>query len=149
MKSFLFPLTLMMLLLIACQPTEGPQEDTTQAPAELIINLTSDPTVNAHSATMGLHFGQNALDSDIDLTVFLNVDGVKLMQPQADTIAFEGENLQQLLKDIQASGGTIVACPHCMEVHGVQAADLLEGVQMGKSEIMMERLKKNPTVFTY
>jgi len=134
----------------ACEPI--PPADAareTEKVPPLLLNLTSDATRDGHSSLMGLHFAQQALDSDIPVTVFLNVDGVKLMAPGADTLAFDGENLQGLLKSIQQAGGKVVACPHCMQVEGVAEEDLLEGVRVADETSMMQKLKDGPTVMTY
>lgn len=149
MKSHvIFSLMLALVIgLSACEPT--PPADKTEKTPELLLNLTSDATQDAHSSLMGLHFAQQALESDIPVTVFLNVDGVKLMAPGADTLAFDGENLQGLLKRIQEAGGQVVACPHCMQVEGVTEEDLLEGIRVADETTMMQRLKDGPTVMTY
>ncbi len=71
-----------------------------QESSRLIINLTSDATENAHSSLMGLHFAEKALNNGMEVTVFLNVDSVKLLQSGGDTISFHDENIRQLLNSI-------------------------------------------------
>ncbi len=133
-------------LFSACEPTVPALKDD---PADLLINLTSDATQDAHSTLMGLHFAQNARKSGLPVTVFLNVDGVKLMSPGADTLAFDGENLQELLKALQEAGVEILACPHCMQVEGLSEGDLLKGVRLADEGTMMQKIKAGPTVMTY
>ena len=134
-----------------CQQSKNTAQspDTTPGQTELIINLASDATADAHSSLMGLHLGQNALKNEIPVVVFLNVNGVKLMSQKADTISFHGENLHELLKDIISKGGQVLACPHCMEVQGITESNLIEGVKVSNESIMMGKIKNSPTVFTY
>ena len=120
-----------------------------EEPSALIINLISDPTRDPHSSLMGLHLGQKALKNDIGVTVFMYVHGVRLMGAGSDTLAFHGENLHQVLRALMDSGGAVRACPHCMEAHGIQAGQLLEGVEVMDDTDMMQKIKDGPTVFTY
>ncbi len=124
-------------------------EETNTITSELIINLTSDATASAHSTLMGLHLAQKALKNGMDVTIFLNVSGVKLMSNGADKLVFHNENLHEVLKSIMKDGGTIIACPHCMEVHEIQKENLLKGIKVEENNMLMNKLKGSPTVFTY
>ena len=141
----------LMLAFVSCEQQAAPAKEIAmeKAPAELIINLISDPMADPHSSLMGLHLAQKVRKNGQEVTVFLNVHGVKLMTPGADTLVFHEENLQQVLKDLMADGGNVRACPHCMMVHEVEAENLLEGVEVMDDVIMMEKIANNPTVFTY
>ena len=151
MRRILFSLGGIALLLIGCNQTTNPQMEVAAEPqsAELIINLISDPIEDPHSSLMGLHLGQKVLANEMEVTVFMNVHGVKLMSPKADSLDFHGENLQEVLTDLITNGASVRACPHCMEVHGIQAGELLEGVEVMNDKVMMEKIGQNPTVFTY
>lgn len=141
----------LMLAFVSCEKQTAPAKEIAmqKAPSELIINLISDPVTDPHSSLMGLHLAQKVRKNGQDVTVFLNVHGVKLMTPGADTLVFHEENLQQVIKDLIADGGVVRACPHCMMAHEVEATDLLEGVEVMENNVMMEKIAKNPTVFTY
>jgi predicted peroxiredoxin len=117
--------------------------------ADFLLNLTSDAFSSPHNTLMGLHLAQKALSGGINATVFLNVDGVKLMAAGADTISFHNENLHEVLKAFMNEGGKVLACPHCMEVHGIADTELVEGVIVAKDDQLLEKLKEGPTVFTY
>jgi len=120
-----------------------------ETPKHLLINLTSDATVNAHGSMMGLHFAEKALKNDMEVTVFLNVNGVKLLSAGADTIVFDGENIRGLLDKVAAEGGELIACPHCMKIHGLEKSDLPDNVTFGEESVVMGKIKEGPTVFTY
>ena len=151
MKKIFLGLGILATFLMACNQATEPQMETfsEQESTELIINLISDPTSDPHSTLMGLHLAQKVLANDMEATVFMNVHGVKLMSPGADSLAFHGENLQEVLKALMSSGGTVRACPHCMEAHDIKAEQLLQGVEVMNDQTMMEKIRSNPTVCTY
>ncbi len=153
MKNLILKTLLLSSLLFAftnCEvEVDKDSDEEIEETSGLMINLTSDPTEHPHSALMGLHLAQNALKNEVPVTVFLNVSGVKLMAPGADTITFHDENLHDLLKDIMEKGGEVLACPHCMEVMNVSEVNLLDGVKVSGESIMFAKIKDNPTVFTY
>ena len=151
MKNSVVTVAILFNLTInACQPRqEATVPKVADTPAGLLINLTSDATVDPHSSLMGLHLGQNVLKNDLPVTIFLNVHGVKLMASEADTISFRDENLHTVLQSIMADGGQVIACPHCMEAHAIQEGYLLKGVTIARDTSMMTQIKRNPTVFTY
>ena len=144
--------TIMMVLLVsfftACEDASSAQK-TSEASNELIINLTSDATINAHGSLMGIHLAEKAIDNGLKATVFLNVNGVKLLQPGADTLVFHGENIITALNKVTEKGGEIIACPHCMEALAIDQANIPSNVKVSEEKVMMDKLKNNPTVFTY
>lgn len=75
-------------------------------------------------AAIRLQFTEKAQDNGLNVTVFLHVDGVELLQSGADTISFEDESIRSILDAIASKGGQVVACPHCMQVHGAKKSDL-------------------------
>lgn len=90
-----------------------------------------------------------ALDNGMKAVVFLNVNGVKLLQPGADTINFHNENIIETLNKVADKGGEIIACPHCMEALGIDKTKIPSNVKVAEEKVLMEKLKNNPTVFTY
>jgi len=150
MKSLNFLITTVLLVsfFTACEDTSSVQK-TSKASNELIINLTSDAMISAHGSLMGIHLAEKAIDNGLKATVFLNVNGVKLLQPGADTLVFHGENIITALNKVTEKGGEIIACPHCMEALGIDQDKIPSNVQVGEEKVMMNKLKNNPTVFTY
>ncbi len=153
MKShfqFFLVITAVMAFLTACNPSDKKETAENKPMHEnLIINLTSDATVSAHGSLMGIHLAEKALDNGLKATIFLNVNGVKLLQPGADTLVFHGENIIQALNKVAGKGGEIIACPHCMEAVGVDKSKIPSTVKVAEDKVLMEKLRNNPTVFTY
>jgi sulfur relay (sulfurtransferase) complex TusBCD TusD component (DsrE family) len=146
--KYLITVFLVAPLLLSCEVTSSEQK-ATAASSELIINLTSDATKSAHGSLMGIHLAENALDNGLDVMVFLNVNGVKLLQPGADTLVFHGENILQALDKVVEKGGEVRVCPHCAEALGVDKSQIPAKFKMQEEKAMMDKLKNNPTVFTY
>jgi sulfur relay (sulfurtransferase) complex TusBCD TusD component (DsrE family) len=134
-------------LVAGCNTTDKAEDKS--GPNTVVINLTSDATVNAHSALMGIHLAEKALNSGLQAVVFLNVNGVKLLQPGADTLAFHGENILQTLNKVVEKGGEVRICPHCAEALGIDKTKIPANYKMQEEKSMMEMLKSKPTVFTY
>jgi len=157
MKNFLVYLTFLATasLFAGCQSQGGTaeqnalQHEISAAPAELIINLTSDVNELPESSLMALNFAEKALENDIAVTVFMNVRGVKLASTAAADIVINQENLQQIIKRIINKGGNVVACPMCMQVQGIDESELMDGIKVSTPGFMMQKLKESPTVFTY
>ncbi len=116
---------------------------------ELIINLTSDATADPHPSLMAINFATKAVESGLDVTVFMNVHGVKLASKDAADIAFNDQNLHDKITAFIEKGGKVLACPMCMKIHGIDADNLAPGIEVSGSNIMMTKLRENPTVFTY
>lgn len=138
---------LVTTLFTSCETTS--EQKNSSESSELIINLTSDATLNAHGSLMGIHLAENALDDGLEVMVFLNVNGVKLLQPRADTLAFQGENIRQALDKVVEKGGEVRVCPHCAEALGIDKTQIPAKFKMQEKKVMMGKLKNNPTVFTY
>lgn len=89
----------------------------------VFVNLTSD---EPERVTMALNFS-TSLQGGNEVTLFLNVDGVRLGSTKVATLSSQRGELAAFMK----AGGRVVICPHCMQVRGVAAGDLLAGLMMG------------------
>jgi sulfur relay (sulfurtransferase) complex TusBCD TusD component (DsrE family) len=99
----------------------------------LFVNLTSD---DSHRAHMALTFSQKVLETGHPVTVFLNVDSVKIAAKKAG----KHKDNQALLSALVKGGATILACPHCVEHAGMKPGDLMGGVKMGTPELVQGAL---------
>lgn len=99
---------------------------------ELFMALTSD---EAWRASMALNFASRTLELGYPVTVFLNVEGVRLAvkdrrYPQ-DTYGLTGKTAQEVLKKLSDNGGRVIVCPSCLERSGFRRRDLIRGVYLG------------------
>ncbi len=116
----------------------------------LFVNLTSN---EMNRAAMAINFSTRiCTQKKIPVTIFLNVDGVRLVNrhiPASTHVS--GKSLQEMLGDFMAAGGRVIACPMCMKnVGGMTKADLMEGVVVGSSDVTWTALfADNTTVLNY
>lgn len=141
-------LVLFSILIFSTTYAQKNKETDLEKP-ELIISFTSDATLSPHSTLMGMHLAQKAIKNNVKVTLFFNVSGVKLLLPSSKDITFHNEKLTVVLSQIIESGGTVIACPHCMEVYDVKQVDLPKGVIYGKDKLLIDTIKLSPSVFTY
>ena len=111
----------------------------------LFINLTSDDTARA---SMAIGFATRVLEQKrIPVTIFLNVDGVRL----ANKHVAQCKASQEMLRAFIKFGGRVIVCPMCMRnVAGMDRDDLISGVEPGGPEITWPALfADNVTVLSY
>lgn len=105
----------------------------------LFVNMTTD---DAHRANMAITFGKYQLERGHPLTIFLNDKGV-FVGSKAQAAKY-GEH-QKALGELMGKGAAVIACPMCMKHYGVETADLLPGIQVGKPELTGAALFKDGT----
>ena len=128
-------LLLMMALIAGNLTTPALAGDTDP----LFVNMTAD---DAHRANMAISFGGAQLERGHPLTIFLNDKGV-LVGSKAHAAKYAEH--QKALGELMGKGAAVIACPMCMKHYGVQAADLLPGIQVGKPELTGAALFKDGT----
>lgn len=106
----------------------------------LFVNVTSD---DPHRARMALSFGKNQQALGHPVTVFLNDMAVNV--GSIDNVEEYGAH-QELISDIIAEGGTVIACPMCTEHYGVNADSYVDGIQMGNPELTGGKLFEEGSV---
>ncbi len=116
----------------------------------LFVNLTSN---EMDRAAMAINFATRIrTKKQIPTTIFLNVDGVRLVNRNIPgSTHVSGKTLQEMLAEFMTAGGTVLACPMCMKnVGGMTKADLIDGVVVGSSKVTWPALfADNTTVLNY
>ena len=105
----------------------------------LFVNMTTD---DAHRANMAITFGKYQLERGHPLTIFLNDKGV-FVGSKAHAAKYAEH--QKVLGELMGKGAAVIACPMCMKHYGVETADLLPGIQVGKPELTGAALFKDGT----
>ncbi len=109
-----------------------PQRALTQTPskAPLFVNMT---TGDSWRGWMGLHFAHATLRMGHPVTVFLNLDAVKLASMTGEQE--KKPSMQRVPRDILADfikdGGVVLMCGPCMQEFGLKPDDLVPGTRMG------------------
>lgn len=144
MKIKRMSLWILVFILAATGTTLGGQEKS------LFVNLTSN---EMNRAAMAINFATRVrAKKQIPVSIFLNVDGVRLVNRHIPgSTHVSGNTLQEMLIGFMAAGGKVIACPMCMKnVGGMTKADLLEGVLIGSSDVTWPALfADNATVLNY
>jgi predicted peroxiredoxin len=131
MLRFLRPAGIVILLAVLSFSMPASAE----AKKGLFINLTSD---ELNRAARAIALGISALErGDIDVTIFLNVEGANLAdknRPQ-HTHATLNMTPHDLLRDFIKKGGNLMVCPMCMRsVGGMREEDLMGGVHVASPD---------------
>jgi predicted peroxiredoxin len=103
------------------------------APAQnpLFINMT---TGDNWRGWMGLHFAHATLKMGHPVTVFLNLDAVKLAATgdQQDKKGAQARMPREIIAEFIRDGGVVLMCGPCMQELGLKMDDLVPGVKMGR-----------------
>src|SRR5436189_5195253 len=103
----------------------------TPAQNPLFINMT---TGDSWRGWMGLHFAHATLKMGHRVTVFLNLDAVKLaakdgkQEPRPSTQRMPRDIIAEFIRD----GGVVLMCGPCLQEVGLKLDDLVAGVKMGR-----------------
>ncbi len=106
------------------------------AKQNIVVHL-SHFTDDLHRASMAMNIATALLKAGADVTVFVDLEGVRLVDKKLpkDLIWGVGEKkptAQELYSAYIAAGGKIVVCPHCAHAAGIDKADLLTGAVLAK-----------------
>lgn len=117
----------------------------------LFVNLTSD---ELNRAAMAISFATKIrLDMGKPVTIFLNVDGVRLAHKDApqEPYGMDGKTIHEMLQAFMDAGGTVLVCPMCMmNVAGMTADDLIPGAMVSNPDLMRAALfAEGVTVLSY
>jgi len=90
----------------------------------LLVNLTSYTTEESRKA---VDYAKGELEQGRPVVIFLNDRGVlAASKANAETYKEQQKNLIDLMK----RGGTVLICPDCMKLYGIEPSSLLAGVQI-------------------
>jgi predicted peroxiredoxin len=97
----------------------------------LFVNMT---TGDSWRGWMGLHFAHNTMKMGHQVTIFLNLDAVKLAALKSEQE--RRPSMQRVPRDIVADfikdGGKVLICGPCLAEFGLKLDDLVPGVELGK-----------------
>jgi len=131
-----FALLLVPLLMSACirVNTEGeiaPEADPKTDGAFIHISKGSADT---HDVLMALMLADKFATSN-DVLVFFDKEGIEMVTKDAPNLEMDPfDNSDEIFERLVNLNVSILACPACMKVSGVEEADLREGVRMAEKE---------------
>ncbi|HLT39193.1 MAG TPA: DsrE family protein [Enhygromyxa sp.] len=118
---------------LACVKSESlvPAAQAGQGKSSVVINL-KQGTNDLRAATMAMELAVELLDKGAKVTIYANLEGVRLFDVrQPDQRCAGDQSINQLYRRFVAGGGTVLVCPLCAEVVGIRPANLREGTRLG------------------
>lgn len=87
-----------------------------------------------HSMAMGLGLADNLRKHGAEVTVFLDREAVRIADRGQPYLIFGDTDTEALMASFLNGGGTVIVCPHCAELGGVEASELRRGMTLGTME---------------
>ena len=128
---FLVPLLLSACIQVKTDNEAAPDPEPKTDGAFIHISKGSEDT---HDVLMALMLADKFSTSN-DVLVFFDKGGIEMVTREAPNLEMEPfDSSDEIFARLVALDVTILACPACMQVSGVEQEDLREGVQMAEKE---------------
>lgn len=141
MKKLIPLLVLSLFIAFSCQDSFQPetvtidqqeQEQTKQKDA-YFIHVSSGP--EAKQKVLMAFTLADLMADDHPVTMFFDYEGISVITNEAENLEMENFiSSTNALFSLKNKGVTIMACPMCMKVKGVEAEDLQEGIIVADKE---------------
>ena len=134
----LFAISLLISSLPSClriDNTEAPEK----VPAKdgVFIHISKGEN-NPHEVLMGLMLADKFSESN-DVLVFFDIDGIDMVSKDAPNLEMEPfDTSDAIFERLVDRGVTILACPACMKVSGLEEADLRKGISTAEKELFLD-----------
>ena len=118
---------------------------------KIMIIMTSGPDTPRRCATP-FFFATLAAAMEYDVTMFFTIDGTLLLKKGlAETIFPKagGKAVSSFIQDAIDADVKLLACTASMELHDLQAADLMDGVKLVGGATMWQIAEDCKTVLTF
>lgn len=98
----------------------------------------SKGAADTHDVLMALMLADKFSSSN-DVLVFFDKQGIELVTKEAPNLALDPfDSSDEIFKRLIDNGATILACPACMKVSGVEEGDLRAGVKLAEKEMFFD-----------
>lgn len=114
----------------------------------IFINVTSSDNIKAPMAVM---FANKGLQRGLDMTIFLNTEGVRLAVKgfNPPTNAQNGKNTHEMLAMFVKNGGKLLVCPMCLKSQGYDKSDLIPGAVISDADKTFDGILSNDKVISF
>lgn len=105
-----------------------------QAAAQEVVVHLSKGTNDLHAVMMGLKLGTGMAGKGARVTLFLDLEGVRVADRRTEDALTWGEGhatLGELYATFVEAGGGVLVCPHCAKAAGIGPGDLRPGARVG------------------
>ena len=137
----LVALLLIPLFASACirvDNTESPTTKVSEPETDGAFIHISKGSGDTHDVLMALMLADKFSTSN-DVLVFFDKEGIELVTRDAPNLEMDPfDSSDEIFKRLINNGATILACPACMEIAGVDESDLRAGVKLAEKEMFFE-----------
>lgn len=149
MKKLIIAFVLTAVLAgIAVVPVSHAQKAREQ---EFIIIHLSQFGDNLHAVNMALKIGTALRESRARVTLFLDLEGVRLAD-KGQPLSLKwgtGKTVGELFTDFVNAGGATLVCPHCAKAAGLVEKNLRKGVKITTEEALAKLILKADKIMDY
>lgn len=116
---------------------------------KLVILMTRG--IDSELSSVAFTIANGGLTAGLKVSIFLTSAAIDVVRRggQAMTHVAPLQPLAALIEDFQKRGGTIWACPPCVQSRGYQQADLLDGVIVVGASAMHAEIKAGAATLSF
>lgn len=129
----IFVAVLITALSFSCNSAREPQPAPEQDGVFVHISHGLD---NPHKHLMALKMAVTMAEGKKDVLVYCDIEAVKALTSDAKAVTMEGfPSSHELLDRLTELNVTVLACPTCMKVAGIEQGDLRKGVSVAERDL--------------
>jgi predicted peroxiredoxin len=116
---------------------------------KLVILLTKG--IDTELSSVAFTIANGGLTAGLKVSMFLTSTAIDLVRRGGHALTHVAplQPLSALVEDFQKRGGTIWACPPCVQSRGYQQADLLDGVVIVGASAMHAEIKQGAATLSF
>jgi predicted peroxiredoxin len=117
----------------------------------VLIVMSSGPETPRRCAAP-FYYASVAAAMDYEVTMYFTMDGTLLLQKgRAGTVYAkpDGKPISHFMQDALEAGTHFVACTASMDLHGLQAADMIDGVRLAGGATLWELAEEAKAVLSF
>jgi sulfur relay (sulfurtransferase) complex TusBCD TusD component (DsrE family) len=84
-----------------------------------------------------------------EVTIFVDREAVRMGEQGQPLLRYGDSDLEMLLSNFLEGGGSVLVCPHCAELGGVEPGELRSGFALGTPESIAALFLNADTVISY
>ncbi len=121
-----------------------------QAPSDKLV-VFATKGIDSELSSAAFTIANGAVTAGFKVSVFLTSTAIDLVRKggQKVTQAAPLEPLAKLIEDFKSRGGTLWACPPCVQSRGYQPADLIDGVTIVGASAMFAEMKTGAATLSF
>ncbi len=144
----------LLMAFVAAHSARATMADTPESPkdAQQIVVHLSHFTDDLHRCFMAVKLGTLMQKSGAQVTLFLDLEGVRLAERRQDLDMTWGSNPTTLAKhyeDFTGAGGKVLLCPHCAHSAHIGDMSLKRNAEIGSEQVLAKMLLDADKILDY